>query len=135
MIGIDSNILLRAIANDDSAQSPLARGFLSSLSAGSRGIVNSVVLAEVSWSLRRRYREPRASVLAVVCQLLDSEAYVIPEREAVIRAVEVCRKSGLEFADALIGELNSIAGARVTLTFDEDASAAPAFEKLVDGKY
>jgi predicted nucleic-acid-binding protein len=135
MIGIDSNILLRAIANDDATQSPLARDFLSSLSASGPGVVNSVVLAEVSWALRKRYKEPLSTVLAVVSQLLESDAYVIPDRDAVIRAVEACRNSGLEFAHALIGELNLIAGARSTATFDGQASKAPAFEKLSIGKH
>jgi predicted nucleic-acid-binding protein len=135
MIGIDSNILLRAIANDDTIQSPAARELLSSLSPSDPGVVNSVVLAEVSWALRKRYKEPLSSVLAVVSQLLESEAYVIPDRDAAIRAVEACRNSGLEFADALIGELNLIAGARCTRTFDEQASKAPTFEKLAIGKH
>ena len=135
MIGIDCNILLRAIANDDAMQSPVARGFLSSLSASDPGVVNSVVLAEVSWTLRKRYKEPLSSVLAVVSQLLESEAYVISDRDAVIRALETCRNSGLEFADALIGELNLVAGARSTVTFDGQACKAPAFEKLLTGKH
>ncbi len=135
MIGIDSNILLRAIANDDITQSALARSFLSTLSASNQGVVNSVVLAEVSWSLRKRYKEPRSSVLAVITQLLESDAYLIPGRDAVSGALVSCSKSGLEFADALIGQLNLVSGARTTMTFDDGASSAPAFEKLVPGKY
>jgi predicted nucleic-acid-binding protein len=131
MIGIDSNILLRAIANDDPEQSPKARKFLSSLTPDDPGVLNPIVLAEVAWTLRVRYKRPRAEIVARFEALLCSASYVIAAREAVSRALQRCKDHELEISDALIGELNLIEGARHTVTFDIAASATPAFERLL----
>jgi predicted nucleic-acid-binding protein len=131
MIGLDSNILLRAIANDDPEQSPKARTFIASLSPADPGLLNSVVLAEIAWTLRVRYKRPRAEVLARLETLLRSSSYVVTGREAVNRALLRCREYDLEFSDALIGEMNIVEGARFTITFDAAASETPAFERLV----
>jgi predicted nucleic-acid-binding protein len=131
VIGLDSNILLRAIANDDPEQSPKARNFIESLKPSDPGVVNPVVLAEIAWTLRVRYKRPRAEVLARVDALLRSASYLVTGRDAVNRALIRCREYDLEFSDALIGEMNLVEGARVTMTFDAAASATPAFERLV----
>ena len=131
MIGLDSNILLRAIAGDDRLQSPLARDLLSKLSPANPAYLNSVVLSEIAWTLRARYKLTREQVLARFDAILRSDAYVVAERQAVNRAMLACETHKLEFPDALIGELNLAAGASPTFTFDEDAAKTPAFEKLV----
>jgi len=135
VIGLDSNILLRAIANDDMEQSHLARDFLSTLSSPNPAYINTVVLSEIAWTLRVRHKRTREEVLARIDALLRSDAYVIAERQAVNRALLRCETHKLEFPDALIGELNLGAGASATFTFDEDASTTPAFKKLAHGKY
>jgi len=130
MIGLDSNIILRAITNDDPKQSPCARAFLGALTAADQGVLNPVVLAEISWTLRKRYRRPHSEVLLSLDDLLRSDSYFVTDRDAVNRAIERCSSSNLEFADSLIGELNLIAGAGRTVTFDKEAAATPAFERL-----
>ncbi len=135
MIGLDSNVLLRAIANDDAVQSPLARDFLSALSPANPAYINTVVLSEIAWTLRVRNKQTREEVLARFDALLRSDAYVIAERQAVNRALLRCETHKLEFPDALIGELNFAAGASTTFTFDEGAARTPAFEKLAPGSY
>ena len=130
MIGLDSNILLRAIANDDKIQSPLARKFLSTLGSSNPAYLNTIVVSEIAWTLRVRYKLTLEEVLARFDALLRSDAYIIAERQAVNRAMLRCENHKLEFPDALIGELNLAAGASRTLTFDADAGATPVFEKL-----
>ena len=41
MIGLDSNVILRAITGDDPVESPLARGFLATLSNDRPGIIGN----------------------------------------------------------------------------------------------
>ncbi|MGO8953348.1 MAG: PIN domain-containing protein [Rhodomicrobium sp.] len=135
MIGLDSNVLLRAITNDDVVQSPLARDFLSSLNSSNPAYINTVVLSEIAWTLRVRNKRTREEVLARLDALLRSDAYIIAERQAVNRAMLRCETHKLEFPDALIGEFNLAAGASGTFTFDEEASATPAFKKLAHGEY
>jgi predicted nucleic-acid-binding protein len=130
MIGLDSNVILRAITGDDPVQSPLARGLLATLSNANPGVINPVVLVETAWTLRARYKFPRHEILGHVEKLMGSGAYQIMDRDAVSEALVISRQHSIEFADALIGEINRLAGCTTTMTFDEAASRSPSFTQL-----
>lgn len=130
MIGIDSNILLRAVTRDDAVQSPKARGLIASLDEANPGYVNIVVLVEFAWSLRTRFKYERLQVVNAVEALMQSAGFVVAGRDAVNAAITRCRDEGLHFADSLIGELNIAAGCSTTLTFDRPASKRTAFRRL-----
>lgn len=129
MIGLDSNVLLRAALNDDKDQSPAAYAFLRELSQDSPGVINVVVLSELAWTLRTKGMA-RRDVLDRLTALLESDAYLVSDREAVGRAIERCRSHKLEFPDALISEINLLTGAPTTITFDKDALRTPAFSPV-----
>jgi len=130
MIGLDSNIVLRAITGDDPVQSPAARRFLSTLSDNNPGVLNSVVLAEIAWTLRTRHKFAKREVLGRIEDLMRSNAYHIVDRDAVIQALEISLEHSVEFADALIGEINRVVGCPTTITFDQGASQTPSFTEL-----
>jgi predicted nucleic-acid-binding protein len=127
VIGLDSNILLRAILNDDPVQSPSARAIVEKLSADDPGYVNLVVLAEVAWSLRRWNKAKPREVAAVISALLKSPAYAVEQRMLVAAAVEVVKRGDCGFNDALIGVLNRHAGCIGTVTFDTGAPLEAGF--------
>ncbi|MGD0185093.1 MAG: type II toxin-antitoxin system VapC family toxin [Roseiarcus sp.] len=129
MIGLDTNILLRAALDDDATQSPLAREILSRLTAENPGVVNSVVLAEFAWTLRRGYDYSRSDIIDAVQTMLRSRGYTFPDRRAISLALSRCESDGLNFPDALIGEINRAAGCEFTLTFDERAAKSSAFQR------
>ena len=128
MIGLDTYILLRAATRDDRVQSSIALDLLSGLSAARQGVVNCVVLVELAWSLRSGYGYNRQEILDLIGGMMRSNAYLFPEREAVRAALDRCDKEQLDFADALIGELNRAAGCERTMTFDVGAAKSEAFE-------
>jgi len=130
MIGLDSNIILRAITGDDPVQSALALRFFATLSSEHPGVINAVALVETAWTLRGRYKYPRLLILDHIEKLMGSTAYHIVNRDAVSEALETSRKHSIEFADALLGEINRIAGCEMTMTFDERACRAPMFRHL-----
>ena len=131
MIGLDTNILLRAVTQDDPAQTPLARALVASLDEASPGYVNTVVLVEFTWSLRTRHKYRRTAIIDAVEAMLQSAAFIVADRNAVNAALTRSRDDGLHFADALIGELNLVAGCRTTMTFDRQASKRGPFTELV----
>jgi predicted nucleic-acid-binding protein len=130
MIGLDSNVILRAITGDDSAHSTLARRFLATLSSNRPGVINSVVLVEIAWTLRARHKYPKREILKHIETIMRSSAYHIVDRDAVSEALQVSSQNPVEFADALIGEINRLVGCATTMTFDEGASQAPGFTQL-----
>jgi predicted nucleic-acid-binding protein len=130
MIGLDSNVILRAITSDDAVQSPLAEALLATLSTNQPGVINTIVLVEAAWTLRRRYKYAKLQVLDHIEKFMDSKAYQIVDRDAVNEALAISRQHSIEFADALIGVINRLAGSATTMTFDEGVLHVPGFTRL-----
>ncbi len=124
MIGLDTNVIVRFLAQDDERQSPIATRLISTLTREKPGFISAVVLAEMSWVLTRAYRLTRIDLCAAIEGLLRSSEIKIENAEAAWRALGVFQAGkSLEFADALIGEINALAGATQTVTFDRSAAA------------
>ncbi|GGF72285.1 hypothetical protein GCM10007301_35100 [Azorhizobium oxalatiphilum] len=130
MMGLDTNILLRALLKDDARQSPAAARVLEGLTPEAPGYVNMAVLLEVMWTLSRRYKASRAELMATLEGLLESPGYVLADREAVIDGLEIMQAEKLDFADAMIGALNQRAGCEATWTFDAKASTRALFQRV-----
>lgn len=123
MIGLDTNLVVRFLVQDDEAQAALATEVFTSLSSDRPGFIGSVVLAEISWVLARAYKAGRDEIADAIEGLLRSEEIIIENTEAGYRALAVYRDgSAVDFADALIAETARLAGARETLTFDRRAA-------------
>ena len=127
MVGLDTNVLLRAATSDDPVNTPVARRIIAGLTADNPGVINTVVLAEFAWSLRTGYGYERAEILNSIEALMRSPSFVVRDREAVNAALARCGSEPLAFSDALIGELNVEAGCSATLTFDGEAARSGLF--------
>ena len=130
MIGLDSNVLLRYLMQDDSIQSPKATSIIENFAIASPGYISVVVLAETAWTLRRTYRFSADEVAAAIVGLLQSATLVVQEEQAVIEALHACREGRGTFADALIGALATKAGCERVLTFDRRSLRLPAYELI-----
>ena len=127
MIGLDTNILLRAVTKDDAIQSPVARRLLQKLTKQTPGYINIIVLSEFAWTLDRRYAYSRPQIGAAIESLLASTSYAFAERDAVNRALTRAEEQALDFPDSLLCELNIVAGCTTTMTFDKKAARHPGF--------
>jgi predicted nucleic-acid-binding protein len=125
MIGLDTNVLVRYLAQDDPRQSAAATRLIDSeLSAGAPGFVSLVVLAELCWVLRSLYSATPAEVRETVSDLLSMPQFHLERRDVVQAALQgmVNRKNAKSgIVDALISQLASAAGCSHTLTFDRTA--------------
>jgi len=130
MKGIDTNVLLRFLLNDDPVQSAAAKAFVDAhTEAGGTIFVNRVVLCETVWVLTRGYRYGKDAVAGMLDALLDTEGVLVEDRPQVAAAVALWR-SGAGFADALIGRTNTQAGCAATLTFDRKAARLADFQLI-----
>lgn len=128
MIGIDTNVLLRAVLDDDPEQSPAARSLIEAAKAAGEAIrVDRLVLAEAAWTLARRYRYTREQLVEVVEALLAVPELRLEDGRAVADALAVFGGDGLDFADALISVCNRRAGCTTTYTFDRGAAASSGY--------
>ncbi|HAH08857.1 MAG TPA: VapC toxin family PIN domain ribonuclease, partial [Alphaproteobacteria bacterium] len=79
----------------------------------------------------RAYKSPRADIAKTVEGLLRSAELVVENAPAAYRALGHYRASrSLDFADALIAQIASLAGADDTVTFDRAAASAPGMRLL-----
>lgn len=125
MIGLDTNVLVRYLTQDDPQQSARAtRLFEQELTRDEPGFVGLIVLAETVWVLRRLYRATSDELLQTVSDLLGTAQLVIENRPAVNRALRQAKSNGCEFTDALIAASARNAGCTRTVTFDRGARIA-----------
>ncbi|HTU69828.1 MAG TPA: type II toxin-antitoxin system VapC family toxin [Candidatus Baltobacteraceae bacterium] len=123
MIAIDTNVLVRLIAKDDSKQLALAKAYLTKHCApDTPALVNRVVLAEVAWVLQSLYEYSREQIAIAVTGLLATATFTVEDAPEVRAALEHYRKGGIDFSDALIATTNRRSGASCTATFDRPAS-------------
>jgi len=124
VIGLDTNIVVRFLAQDDDTQSPIATVFMSQLSRERPGFISSVVLAEITWVLSRAYNASREDIGRAVEGLLRSAELIVENADAAYRALGAHQSSkSAEFAAALIAQTASLAGATETVTFDQGAAS------------
>jgi predicted nucleic-acid-binding protein len=123
MIGVDTNVLVRYLAQDTPRQSSrVTKLFEKELSAQTSGFVSAVVLAETCWVLERVYGATQAELMQTVQDLLDSAQLMVGDRAAVLKAVARAKKGGGRFVDCLITELAHAGGAARVATFDSKAA-------------
>ena len=101
MIGIDTNVVLRAVLRDDPQQSAIAARLFRELTPSRRGFVTRVTLAETYWVMARAKRLSRDTCLAVIRSLVETEVLEFDDGETVVRALTLAEE-GADFADALI---------------------------------
>ena len=131
MIGLDTNIVVRYLTQDDPKQSPIATRLMEkTLSSEDPGFISIIVLAEVVWVLVSLYSVDRAGVADVVSGLLTTEQLRVESAELVWRAKRRYEASKADFSDALIAECAVAAGCKRAVTFDRTAAATSGFELL-----
>lgn len=121
LTGIDTNVLLRVLLQDDPVQGAIAARFFRELGTDSPGFITQVTLAETYWVLARAKRLPRATCLAVIRRLVETEVLEFDDGEGVVRALSLA-EAGADFADALIQGAMELFGVDETVTFDRAAA-------------
>jgi predicted nucleic-acid-binding protein len=129
--GLDTNVVVRYLAQDDARQSAAAtRLFERELSTEEPGFISLIVLCELAWVLAECYGADRARIRAAVDGLLTAQQITVEAPDLVRRALRAWDESAADFADALIGQVAASIGARATVTFDRDAAKLPGFKLL-----
>ncbi len=128
MIGLDTNVLVRYLVEDDPAQASKAAQLIETrCTEDSPGFVNRVVLCELVWVLESAYDYPRATVAATLESLLRAAELEVDAADAARPALTAYRSRGVDFSDALIGRLNRNAGCDGTAGFDKAAAEPDDF--------
>lgn len=129
MIGLDTNILIRYLTQDDPVQSPNSTDVIEQrLSAADPGFVSVLTMAEAVWVLDRAYGLTDREIAGAIERILQVDVLLVENEQEVFAAMVALKQGHGEFADALIGELGARAGCTCTFTFDKKTLRLPAFK-------
>ena len=122
MIGLETNVLLRYIMQDDARQSLKATKLLESLMVDEPGFVPLVSVVELGWVLSSCYDLDREQVAQAFELLLRTKTVVVDRADEVMKALRVFKAGSADFADCLIERTAASAGCARTMTFDVGAA-------------
>ena len=120
MIGLDTNVLVRYIVQDDATQARAASRLIETrCTTENPGFVSLLVLAELVWVLERAYGYVRNQVAEVLNGILTSAELKVEQSDLARRALLGYGSGPADFADFLIGHVNAESGCSTTATFDK----------------
>ena len=125
MIGQDTNVLARYLAQDDAEQAALATRLIEEeLTPTQQGFISLVVVSELCWVLSNLYCATMDELVATLEDFLNTPQFCMEKRDVLQAAIgrfkaSSNRKVGL--ADALIAEIAASACCTATMTFDKAA--------------
>jgi predicted nucleic-acid-binding protein len=131
MIGLDTNVLVRYLTQDDPVQAALANDFIGQqLSTQHPGVISHIVLCEVVWVLSRAYPYSREQVVDTLYAILTCQEFKVEAADVAMLAWQDFVQGNADFSDYLLGRVNQHLGASHTVTFDRKAASAPMFKLL-----
>ena len=113
----DTNVLVRAITEDDVQQSRHAQA---ELAAAEQVVVTIPTLCELCWVLDRGYRIAPSEIASVVRRVIDS-ANVVTNRPAAEAGLALLEAGG-DFSDGVIAFEGRQLGGEFFLSFDRKAT-------------
>jgi predicted nucleic-acid-binding protein len=122
VIGLDTNVVVRYIMQDDAKQSKLATALIERLTEEHPGFLSLVCITELVWVLESAYALARHQVVDVLSNLISIDVLKIERLSVVAAAVRHFKEGTADFADCLIERSSAHAGCESTKTFDRSAA-------------
>ena len=131
MKGLDTNVLVRYLTQDDRAQSLKANAIVDQALAGDERLhLDMVVLCELVWVLRSAYGYDRATVADTLAKLIEAGQLSVDDRDRLREAIRRYAEGAGDFADHVLALRNRSAGCETTLTFDRAHRKSDLFTVL-----
>jgi len=120
MIGIDTNVLIRYLVQDDPKQSAQSTVLIEQqCSLSSPGFLSDIVLCELVWVLTGAYKYDKDLVIEVMEQILVTAELSVKNENVVRKAINDYKSGNADFSDYLIVNNNQQSGCVKTYTFDK----------------
>lgn len=122
MLALDTNVLVRYLAQDDARQAALATRLIEKqLTPAERGYISLVALLETVWVMESCYGADAGAVSNILSELLDTATLEVQDAAAIRSALLPYARGGVDLHDCLIVALAAQRKARV-VTFDAKAA-------------
>lgn len=122
MIGLDTNVLVRFLAQDGAKQAVTANKLFSSLSQAHPAYITQVSLVELVWVMQGCYGVSKKDLVSILDRLFHTRELVIENLDIAVQALSVFTNSNAEFSDCIIECNSRLAGCTKTMTFDRNAA-------------
>ncbi len=130
MIGVDTNVLVRYLVQDDAKQAAAAKRFFDKArTSGEELFINNIVLCELVWVLDSVYGITKQDIVSTIKRLSATTQICFEASTILGRTVDAFATGKADFADYLIGAVNAEVGAS-TVTFDKALKANRNFRLL-----
>ena len=130
-IGVDTNVIIRYIIQDDPVQSALATTYLEeNCTEETPGFISLVVLCEITSVLRRAYRYNKTDIALVLENILNTSELAIENSQIAWTAFRQFQQNRADFADCVIDALSRSNGCSKTISFDKKACDLAGFELI-----
>ena len=128
MIGLDTNVLVRYLTQDDPVQSSrAAQSIEKGLTEGEAFFIADIVICELIWVLETAYGCNRWEIIPVLENILRTKQFHFQDKDILWKSLAAYRNNKGDFADHLIGHVGQKTGCSETLSFDTELKNNPAF--------
>jgi predicted nucleic-acid-binding protein len=129
--GLDTNILVRYIVQDDPPQGEQVTQFIEKTVAdGETCFINNIVLCELVWVLESVYRYSKEEIADVLEKLLRTSMFHFESKDAAWWSLREYKKSKADFSDCFISRQNKTYGCVETVSFDKKVKEVDGFVVL-----
>lgn len=119
MIGLDTNVLVRFLIQDDPLQAQKATHFIEKAAQNENDLyLGNIVCCELVWVLESVYEMEKSAVIECLEKILATTQFMIENKDQIYLAIQDFKTSKADFSDCLIGRLNQFGGCEYTVTFD-----------------
>jgi predicted nucleic-acid-binding protein len=131
MIGLDTNVLVRYLTQDEPSQAKKVDALVAGAQARRERLhVDAIVLCELVWVLRGAYDLDKETVSDALERILEAGLFSIDDRDLAREALVMYRAGKGDFADYLLGNRNRRAQCSQTVTFDRGLKGNTLFSVL-----
>jgi predicted nucleic-acid-binding protein len=129
MIALDTNVLVRYIAQDDPVQSPQATQIIEDALLREEGVfIPLVVLCETVWVLRGYYKLAKQRIVHVLDAIITEKGFELEARVEIAKALADYRDHPGDFTDYVIGHIAKHHRCSTVFTFDHGLIKSPLFK-------
>ena len=123
MIGLDTNIIVRLLVDDDAAQSQRVVDWLKNNSSiRDPHFISDLVLAETVWVLRRAYHFSHSDIAEALQSLFLNTVFKFERPDAdMFEVLQSFSITGVDLSDILISTKAKETGCDQVITFDQRA--------------
>ena len=130
MIALDTNVLVRFLAQDDDAQFEVAAGLIEGCTSDAPGYVCREVIIELVWVLERAYKYSREDITEALLSIVTASQLSVENAQDIASVVNLYRDEGYDLADLMIRQSAQKSENRILKTFDQKLAKLDGVELL-----